>query len=421
MRTVTDEHIDRHRDRPLPEPQADLHAAARAPGGDFERPPRHRQARRLRGGRPRARRRHEEGASPPPQLPRASRRRGSPTPPSERSSSSRPASRRSSTRPAASAPTPDPTRAEWAVTRASAPADRAAAWNRSPTICGESGTTRSSGPGLDASRSVRTAPATSPFTNRTSRASPSGFVFPRRTVTSTPSPAAAAATSPQRRALTSLRRIPAMNSSPAITASSRPRFRATSPDSTPRPRRRGWWQVARTRGQVRRHEGARLAAAAAAGGPPIARQHPGGPFPGRALLAGETSPEARRGHRRRRARGGSPLLEATAGEPGVEAAQRPGIRPTGVRADGGLHEPAGGRRRALSEPRRGGVGPGGRISHRVVSIHGCTSSPRTCTWKRLSSGPQLTLRRHPRDEGVDEARPAGPGRLLPHPVDGLRR
>ena len=43
-----------------------------------------------------------------------------------------------------------PTRAEWAVTRASTPADRAAAWNRSPTICGDSGTTRSSGPGLAA-------------------------------------------------------------------------------------------------------------------------------------------------------------------------------------------------------------------------------------------------------------------------------
>ena len=86
----------------------------------------------------------------------------------------------------------------------------------------------------------------------TSRASPAGFVFPRRTVTSTPSPAAASATSPQRKALTSLRRIPAMKSRPAITASSRPRFRATSSDSTPRPRdvgkkldrlaaRQGWY------------------------------------------------------------------------------------------------------------------------------------------------------------------------------------
>ena len=62
---------------------------------------------------------------------------------------------------------------------------RAAALNRSPTIFGESGTTRSSGAGLAAARSVRTAPATAPFTNRTSLVSPSWFVFPRRTVTST--------------------------------------------------------------------------------------------------------------------------------------------------------------------------------------------------------------------------------------------
>ena len=38
------------------------------------------------------------------------------------------------------------------------------------------------------------------------------------------------ATSAQRSALTSLRRIPAMNSSPAITASTRPRSRATWSD-----------------------------------------------------------------------------------------------------------------------------------------------------------------------------------------------
>ena len=36
----------------------------------------------------------------------------------------------------------------------------------SPTIFGESGTTRSSGAGLASARSVRTAPATAPFTNR---------------------------------------------------------------------------------------------------------------------------------------------------------------------------------------------------------------------------------------------------------------
>ena len=66
-------------------------------------------------------------------------------------------------------------------------------------------------------------------------ASPSGFVLPRRTVTSTPSPAGRLGdVAPRGRVLTSLRRIPTMKSSPAITASSWPRFRATSSDSTPR-------------------------------------------------------------------------------------------------------------------------------------------------------------------------------------------
>ena len=72
-------------------------------------------------------------------------------------------------------------------------------------------------------------------------------------------------------------------SSPAAASatSPRPRSTATSSDSTPRPRRRGRWQVARTAARSAAPEGARLA---------------------------EAGPEARRGHRRRRARGGSPLL-----------------------------------------------------------------------------------------------------------------
>ena len=61
-----------------------------------------------------------------------------------------------------------PTRPEWAVT-CSTPAARAAAWNRSPTIFGESDTTRSSGAGLAATRNVSIARATPPFTNRTWR------------------------------------------------------------------------------------------------------------------------------------------------------------------------------------------------------------------------------------------------------------
>ena len=52
-------------------------------------------------------------------------------------------------------------------------------------------------------------------------------------VTSTPSPSVASTTSAQRSALTSLRRIPAMNSSPAIAASRRPRSMLRG---TPRPR-----------------------------------------------------------------------------------------------------------------------------------------------------------------------------------------
>ena len=79
-----------------------------------------------------------------------------------------------------------------------------------PTIFGESGATRSAGPGVAAARRVRIARATPSFTNRTSVVSPSWFVLLRRTVTSTPSTSAASSTSAQWRALTSLRRIPAM-------------------------------------------------------------------------------------------------------------------------------------------------------------------------------------------------------------------
>ncbi len=104
------------------------------------------------------------------------------------------------------------------------------------------------GAGCRAGRSTRAPP---PFTDRTSVVSPSWFVFPRRTVTSsTPSPSAASSTSAQRRALTSLRRIPAMKRSPAIAAARRPRSRATGSDSTPQPisRWRGRRQ-SRLRGQ----------------------------------------------------------------------------------------------------------------------------------------------------------------------------
>ena len=102
-----------------------------------------------------------------------------------------------------------PIRAEWAVTRASTPDARADAWNRSPTICGESGTTWSLGDGLAADRSVWSARATSPFTNRTSFVSPSGFVLP--TADRHQHPVAGGRLgdlSAHRRALTLLRRKP---------------------------------------------------------------------------------------------------------------------------------------------------------------------------------------------------------------------
>ena len=59
---------------------------------------------------------------------------------------------------------------------------------------------------------------------------------------SIPSPSAAATTSAQRRALASLLRIPAMKRSPALTASSRPRSRATCRTRRSRPRRRARWR-----------------------------------------------------------------------------------------------------------------------------------------------------------------------------------
>ena len=66
-----------------------------------------------------------------------------------------------------------PTRPECAVTGLSTPAACAAAVNRNPIICADSGTTWLPGSGLVAARSVRRARATPSFTNRTSFTSPS--------------------------------------------------------------------------------------------------------------------------------------------------------------------------------------------------------------------------------------------------------
>ena len=126
-------------------------------------------------------------------------------------------------------------------------------------------------------------------------------------------------------------------------------------------------------GQVRRPEGARLAPAALDGGPTVAREDPRRSFPGRTRRAGEAGPEARRGHRRRRARRSSPLLvelgevagqgrvlERPAGEPGVEAAQSAGVRPAGVRGERRRGEAVGGRGRALAGGGNHGPGRGWR-------------------------------------------------------------
>ena len=92
-------------------------------------------------------------------------------------------------------------------------------------------------------------------------------------------------------------------------------------------------------------------------------------------LPGELRAEARRGDRHRGARGGPAgvmqlgevrreghVVELAAVEPGIEAAERAGVGPPGVRADGGLDQAARGRRRP---PDHGlfGVGPGGLIIH----------------------------------------------------------
>ena len=164
-----------------------------------------------------------------------------------------------------------------------------------------------------------------------------------------------------------------MNSNPAITASTRPRSRATSSDSTPRPRRRGRWQVAGGEHgrQVRGPERPRLAPPSISGGPPVPGEHPGGPLTGGSGLPGELRAEARRGDRHRGARGRAAgvvqlgevggharVVELAPAEPGVEPPQRAGVGTPRVRADGGLDQAARGLRRP---PDLGlcGVGPGG--------------------------------------------------------------
>ena len=142
----------------------------------------------------------------------------------------------------------------------------------------------------------------------------SWFVFPRRTVTTTPSPSAAA-----QRADLAL---------PHPRHEEQPRDHrveaAALEGDLLRTHARGragaaGWQVART--AARSAERPRLPPASIAGRPPVAGQDPGGSFPGRARLTGEASPEARRGDRRRRARRRPALVR------GARRGRRPRSRP----------------------------------------------------------------------------------------------
>ena len=266
-----------------------------------------------------------------------------------------------------------PTRPEWAVTY-STPAARAAAWNRRPTIFGESGTTRSSA-GFAKAPSIRIARATLPFTNRTSFVSPSWFVFPRRTVTNTPSPAKRAHLAPAH---------PPHEEEPGDHGVEAAALEGDLLGLTAAAAPAGLVAGGEDGVEVRRPERPRLPPAAIAGGPPVAGEDPGRPFSGRARVAVEAGPEARRGHSRRsEARRGHsrrgarrrPALVVEFGEvggegyvlkratiePGVEAAERPGVRPVGVRAEGGLGELAGGPHRSpvnrRSEVKRAHLAP----------------------------------------------------------------
>ena len=191
-----------------------------------------------------------------------------------------------------------------------------------------------------------------------------------------PSPSAASATSAQRSALTSLRRIPAMNASPTITGvdAAAPGGHLVALEAAAA----GAWPVAGGEHgrEVRGAERRRLATAALGGGPPVAGEHAGGPGAGRGRLAGEPRAEAGRGGPTARAladarprvvelgevEGEGRVVERAAGEPGVEPVERAGVGPAGVRAERGGGEAARGRRGPLERGGGGGAGRG-RILH----------------------------------------------------------
>ena len=116
----------------------------------------------------------------------------------------------------------------------------------------------------------------------------------------------------------------------------------------------------------------------------VAVEDPAGAFPGRALLAGEAGPEAGRGHRRRRrlagalpwswSRRGRAARVASSSprpsEPGVEPAERPGVRPGCSResAAAARHSARAGHRRAVRDGgagRRAGGDGGGPLERRA--------------------------------------------------------
>ena len=75
---------------------------------------------------------------------------------------------------------------------------------------------------------------------------------------------------------------------------------AGAPETNPRARRRGWWQVARTAAESAVPERPGLAPASLGGGPPVAGEDPGRPFPGRSLTPALSSPVEGQGPRARK-------------------------------------------------------------------------------------------------------------------------
>ena len=190
-----------------------------------------------------------------------------------------------------------PTRPEWAVTRRSMPAALAAAVNRSPIICGESGTTRPSGAGAAAARSARTARA--------------GAVLQVADIIRLAVLVRLAAADGDEDAISvagvghvdpaqrgDFRPLqPAHEEQPGDhRVETPPRgghpLRLDAAAAPARPVARG--EHGR---QVRGAEWAGLAAATVGGRPAVAGEYPGGPLAGRVRLAGELRAEAGRGHR----------------------------------------------------------------------------------------------------------------------------